>query len=139
MLAISYNGVASSLPHCNERRHPRKPSAFSDPQGYLPHACKGWDQPPGQDRCEAVHAEQNALVQCADPDKIWTACVTLSPCLPCAKLLLNTTCGRIVYQVQHPAVTSAEAEALWRKAGREWLWLPVPSLVQSLPGCKDVS
>lgn len=30
---------------------------------YTPHACQGHDLPPGQDSCEAVHAEANALLQ----------------------------------------------------------------------------
>lgn len=79
-LAIAHNGVASGLPHCNEG-----------------HPCPGHDLPPGQDSCEGVHAEQNAILKCKDPYKIHTAYITTSPCKPCLKLLLNTSCKRIVF------------------------------------------
>ncbi len=84
----------------------------------LPHACAGYKLPPGQDSCEAVHAEQNALVQCARPDEIHTAYVTLAPCPNCTKLLLNTGCRRILVAENHQGRTGLD---LWQKAGREWL------------------
>lgn len=89
----------------------------------FPNACKGHDLPPGQDSCEAVHAEQNALLQCRDPWEIDTAYVTLSPCKACLKLLLGTSCKRIVYLELHEA--GGEAYQLWAKAGRVWEKLTV--------------
>lgn len=89
--------------------------------GYLrPHACAGHSLPSGQDSCEAVHAEQNALLQCRDVDRIRTAYVTLSPCKPCMKLLLNTPCERIVFHEEHTDPWPGEQ---WRKADRAWDWL----------------
>ena len=103
ILAVGYNGVASGLPHCNEG-----------------HFCSGHDLPPGRDCCEAVHAEQNALLQCTRPDDIAAAYVTLSPCLACTKLLANTGCLRVVYLEEHSV--SAAAKELWLKSrpGRSW-------------------
>lgn len=83
-----------------------------------PHACQGHDLPPGQDKCEAVHAEQNAILQCASPDRIATAYVTKAPCRPCMKLLLNTGCKRIVYLDDHPG--SDEVGEVWKSTGRSW-------------------
>ena len=100
VLAIGYNGVASGLPHCIEG-----------------HTCDGHALPPGQDSCEAVHAETNALLQCRDPWSIDTAYVTLSPCKACLKLLLNTGCRRIVFLQEHTDTTPMN---LWLKAGRVW-------------------
>jgi len=82
VLATGYNGVTSGAPHCNE--------------GWL---CSGAGLPSGQglDLCEAVHAEQNALLQCRDVSRIYTCYVTVSPCVTCAKLLMNTACQRVVY------------------------------------------
>jgi dCMP deaminase len=126
VLAVAYNGVASGQDHCNEpaagivagydfvRMDPH-------PRSMYPHACEGFDLPPGQDRCEAIHAEQNALVQCADADRIDTAYVTLGPCKPCAKLLLGTRCRRIVCRADH---ASLEGRDLWVRAGRSWEVLP---------------
>lgn len=79
------------------------------------HACEGYNLPPGQDNCEALHAEQNALVQCPDADRILTAYVTLSPCKACTKLLLGTGCRRIVFLEAH---TDLEPMALWQRSGR---------------------
>ncbi len=108
VLAIGYNGVARGLPHCNQQ----VPST-----GEFPYACGGHDLPSGQDACEAVHAEQNALLQCADPDRIRTAYVTLSPCKACLKLLLNTPCERVIFLEEH---TDPLPRSLWTKAGRRW-------------------
>ena len=84
------------------------------------HYNKSWrlvDLPPGQDNCEAVHAEQNAILQCRQPERIATAYVTLSPCKPCLKLLLNTGCTRIVVRTEHSDLWAKEH---WLKLGRAW-------------------
>lgn len=113
VLGIGYNGVAKGLAHCNER----EPDS-NGVQGYLMQACPGWSLPPGQDSCEAIHAEVNALLQCRAVQEIDTAYVTLSPCKSCVKLLLNTSCRRIAFLEEH---TLPEARELWvTKAGREW-------------------
>ncbi len=88
----------------------------------LPHACDGHDHQFGEPTsCEAIHAEQNAVLQCRNTDAIHTAYVTTAPCKPCMKLLLNTGCRRIVFLEDHPG--SEEARVIWEKAGREWLRL----------------
>lgn len=118
ILAVGYNGVAAGMPHCNEERpgldHWQQMEGLAE---YFPHACKGHDLPPGQDSCEAVHAEQNALLQCRDPWAIETAYVTLSPCKACLKLLLNTSCRRIVVLEEHVDLMPRE---LWHRSGRVW-------------------
>ena len=48
-------------------------------------------------KCRAVHAEQNALLQCKDTNTIKKAYVTASPCNTCLKLFLNTSCEEIIY------------------------------------------
>lgn len=155
VLSIAYNGVASGVPHCNDKveckhKFPGKPSQYSVADlrtrvandqglkleqmnhphivgdgaghavlvfGHHPHACEGHHLPSGQDSCEAVHAEQNAILQCSDPDLIATAYVTTSPCKPCMKLLLNTGCRRIVFHEEH---TDPWPKEQWLKAGRLW-------------------
>lgn len=108
VLATGYNGVAAGLPHCNQH----------DGNGF-PHACSGATAPSGTnlDGCQAIHAEQNALLQCKDIYQIHTAYVTASPCMTCVKLLLNTSCERIVYVEEYP---HSEAGKLWTGAGRAW-------------------
>ena len=54
------------------------------------------------DKCEAIHAEANALLQCNDVESIDTAYCTTAPCIHCAKLLLNTGCHRVMYRDEYP-------------------------------------
>lgn len=124
VIATGYNGRATGLPHCNEVK-------FLDTiidRGALgvgthkwPNACAGATAPSGAnlDACEAIHAEQNALLQCRNVYEINTCYVTVSPCVTCTKLLLNTSCRRIVFR--HPYAHDKQARALWEGAGREWI------------------
>jgi deoxycytidylate deaminase len=48
--------------------------------------------------------------------------VTASPCVTCCKLLLNTSCERIVFAEVYP---HSEAQRLWETAGRVWTHLGV--------------
>lgn len=111
VLATGYNGVAAGLPHCNEH------DPF-EPVGH-PHACSGAHAPSGLDLdgCQAIHAEQNALLQCRDVHSIHTCYTTASPCMTCVKLLLNTSCARIVFVEEYP---HSAARELWLGAGRVW-------------------
>ena len=51
--------------------------------------------------CPSAHAEQNALLQCKDPDAIHSIYLTLSPCVSCIRLINNTACKRIVFLSEH--------------------------------------
>lgn len=119
VLATGYNGVAAGQPHCNEEKdfdYRYEGRVIVD--RIHPHACSGARAESGTnlDGCGAIHAEQNALLQCRDVWAIETAYATTLPCLTCAKLLLNTSCQRIVYREEYP---HAEAvTTLWRSAGR---------------------
>lgn len=111
VLSTGYNGVAAGQPHCN----------YHDPycpEG-LPFACEGAHAVSGTqlDKCQAIHAEQNALLQCKNVYEIHTAYVTTSPCMTCTKLLLNTSCQRIVYLEEYP---HSQAQELWTLSGRSW-------------------
>lgn len=92
VLATGYNGVAYGQPHCNE--------PIFDDEGIVhhPNACRGADACSGTrlNECQAIHAEQNALLQCRDVDRIYFAYVSCSPCIHCMKLLMNTGC-MIIY------------------------------------------
>ena len=99
VLATGYNGVPRGHTHCIDT------------------PCAGASMPSGTglDHCEAIHAEQNALLQCRDVMEIHTAYVTAMPCMTCTKLLLNTGCQRIVYVEPYP---HEAARQLWIKNGR---------------------
>lgn len=87
-----------------------------------PHACSGAHATSGTnlDGCQAIHAEQNALLQCRDVYDIDICYVTASPCITCTKLLLNTGCKRIVFAEEYPHPAAGE---LWKSSGREWVKL----------------
>ncbi len=106
ILATGYNGVAAGVPHCNEVTNAdmyigsRVYGGSQPPEGPhsgMPYVCKDYHKPPGQDCCEAVHAEQNSLIKCKFPRDIYTCYVTLEPCLACTKMLLSTGCMRVVF------------------------------------------
>lgn len=114
VLATGYNGVAAGVRHCTE------------------HNCPGACMPSGQglEMCEALHAEQNALLQCRDVFTIDTAYVTASPCVTCTKLLMNTSCQRIVFLDEYP---QPAAKDLWRSIGRPWEKYQGPDLIVVKP------
>lgn len=122
ILATGYNGVASGMEHCNEPLKDGLLSRYEKSVGRLyPFACEGSTSESGTnlDKCNAVHAEQNALLQCPDVMKIKTALVTTSPCITCVKLLMNTSCTYIVYNEEYP---HKEAKHLWlSNPDRQWI------------------
>lgn len=123
VLATGYNGVAAGMPHCNEQTgtvlHADEPITEQSWTPIYRHACAGHAAPSGQslDACQAIHAEQNALLQCRDVAQIFSVYVTASPCMTCAKLLLNTGCQNIFYAEEYP---HSAAKDLWLAAGRTW-------------------
>ena len=106
VLATGYNGVPSGFPHCNEE-----------------HPCPGALAKSGQglDQCFAVHAEQNALLQCHDAHAIQTCYVTHSPCVTCTKLLLNTSCARVVFAERY--AHDEASLALWAHSNNTASWV----------------
>ncbi len=99
VLATGYNGVAAGVAHC------------------IDNPCAGAGASSGTelDKCDAIHAEQNAILQCNFVEKIEVAYITVSPCVTCTKLLLNTGCKKIVF-IEEYADTSAKK--LWKG---EWI------------------
>lgn len=86
MLATGYNGVARGRTHCIDK------------------PCGGASYPSGQGlhECEAIHAEQNALIQCRNINEIYAVYVTVSPCVQCMRLISNTSAKRIVFLEEYP-------------------------------------
>lgn len=100
IIGSGYNGVAIGIEHCiKEPCIGAKKESGSNTSLYL---------------CEAIHAEQNALLQCKDVQEIETCYITCSPCIQCTKLLMQTSCKRIFYNT----TSSHEEESckLWYKS-----------------------
>lgn len=100
IIGTGYNGVARGLPHCSD-----------DP-------CPGalLKSGSGLDSCEAIHAEVNALINCNDHLAIDTCYCTASPCISCTKMLMNTSCKRIVFIEEYPT----NGKHLWDMLSRKW-------------------
>lgn len=98
VLATGYNGVARGLTHCTTT------------------PCAGATARSGEGLvlCEAIHAEQNALLQCRDKEAIAKAYCTTAPCVYCTKLLLNTGCQEVIFLEDYPHAKASER--LWRQA-----------------------
>lgn len=100
IIGTGYNGVPRNYPHCSQ------------------YPCEGADQPAGSDTCIAVHAEQNALMQCHRVEDIFCLYCTHAPCMRCTKMLLNTSCSCIVFGCETPM--DNRAAELWKAMGRAW-------------------
>lgn len=105
VLSMGYNGVPSGRPHCSE--------------GF---PCSGANYSSGQglDKCQAIHAEQNAVLLLHDPWAVHSVYVTVTPCISCVKLLLGTSAQRLVCRstYSHP-----DAIREWEANRREILFL----------------
>lgn len=107
VLATGFNGPASGVPHCIDVQ------------------CPGATAPSGTalDACEAIHAEQNALLQCKDVYDIYACYTTAAPCAHCLKLLMNTSCKTIYYSTEYPGFSASR----WMASGptRTAIHIPV--------------
>ncbi len=85
ILATGYNGTPTGLKHCDEVGCLREKLGI--PSGQRHELCRG------------IHAEQNAIIQAAGfgvAIQGSTIYITLSPCILCTKMLINSGITRIV-------------------------------------------
>jgi dCMP deaminase len=79
VLSTGYNGVVRGFDHCVDS------------------PCAGANDRPGEtSNCMAVHAEQNALLQCTSLDRARTIYCSCLPCFTCAKLICNTKIDTVI-------------------------------------------
>lgn len=104
LLSTGYNGVPSRFPHCTPTDQPAVP-------------CEGANDPPGDtSRCLAIHAEANALLQCAfNLPRAHKLYVTCAPCFQCAKLITNSSIRYVI--ALEPYVGDTRAFDIFVKAG----------------------
>lgn len=87
ILATGYNGAPSGLAHCEITGCVREKEGV--PSGQRHELCRG------------LHAEQNAIIQCAlhgVSTKGATLYCTHFPCVICAKMLINAGVVKIIYK-----------------------------------------
>ncbi|MFX1562818.1 MAG: cytidine/deoxycytidylate deaminase family protein [Promethearchaeota archaeon] len=91
ILTTGYNGAPSNMEHCTPETCLRLKANVK----------------PGErhELCRGVHAEQNAIIQCAlhgVSSRSATLYVTHSPCTICAKMIINAGIIRIVIKKKYP-------------------------------------
>src|SRR5262245_20970811 len=80
VLSMGFNGVPKKYPHCIDT------------------PCPGARDLPGNtDNCMAIHAEQNALLNCVSLSRAHIIYCSNLPCFTCAKLIANTPIIQIWY------------------------------------------
>jgi dCMP deaminase len=104
IISTGYNGTPRGIKNCNEGGCPR---------------CNS-DTPSGHDlgMCVCSHAEENAIVQAAYHGisvKDSTLYTTFSPCLLCAKMIINSGIVEVVYHKEY--TIADQALDLLREAG----------------------
>lgn len=107
ILATGYNGAPRGLAHCAERG-----GCYREQLGVA--------SGERQEICRGVHAEQNAVIQCAIHGVAIAGEVVLysttQPCVTCAKILINAGVRRIVYAGDYPDEFAVE---MFKEAGVE--------------------
>lgn len=91
IISTGYNGTPRGVKNCNEGGCPR---------------CNSFGKSGvGLDECLCSHGEENAIVQAAYhgiPLRGATLYTTMSPCLFCTKLIINSGISEVVYNSQYP-------------------------------------
>ncbi len=104
IISTGYNGTPRGIKNCNEGGCPRCNS--DTPSGH------------GLDSCICSHAEENAIVQAAYHGisvKGATLYTTFSPCLHCAKIIINAGISEVIYH-QHYTIDELSMQLL-KEAG----------------------
>lgn len=105
ILATGYNGAPAGIQHCGEAGCLRE--KLEIPSGERHELCRG------------LHAEQNAIIQCAVHGVNLQGAVlysTTQPCVLCSKMLINAGIKTIVFRGSYPDELSL---SLLREAGIE--------------------
>lgn len=94
IIATGYNGTPSGILNCSEggceRCADREKNILKENER--------------KDLCVCIHAEQNALLQCAyhgAPAKGAVLFSTVAPCLQCAKAIINAGIEEVIYEAEH--------------------------------------
>ena len=106
VMTTGYNGAPAGIKTCRERGECLR-RKLGIPSGTRAEVCY------------AVHAEQNALIQAARMGvSVYgaTMYVTYSPCIICARLIINAGIVRVIYRYDYPDEFSKE---MLKEAGVE--------------------
>lgn len=115
VLSTGYNGAARNTKDCLELGCLR--DELKIPSGERHEICRG------------IHAEQNAIIQAARHGvniNRGTIYCTHSPCIICAKMIVNAGICRIVVSGDYPDIMNM-AKALYKESGIQFDFAPIPN------------
>ncbi|MCD4801151.1 MAG: cytidine/deoxycytidylate deaminase family protein [Methanococcoides sp.] len=110
ILSTGYNGAPSNMEHCLEIGCIRQQNNIASGTRH--------------EKCRAVHAEQNAIIQAAlHGVGIGGATVycTHQPCILCAKMIINSNITKVVYSTSYP---DTDTQEFFNAAGVEMVYIP---------------
>jgi dCMP deaminase len=85
ILGTGYNGVPREMDHCIDT------------------PCPGArDEAGNTNNCYAVHAEQNAIINCHNISRAVAMYCTALPCFVCIKMIANTPIKEVYFMEQYP-------------------------------------
>jgi dCMP deaminase len=114
VVSTGYNGAAAGVKDCTEL------GCLRDQMGIASGT--------RHEICRAIHAEQNAIIQAALHGKTTeggTLYCTHSPCVICAKMLVNAKIKKVIVVKYYP---DKSYEELFKEAGVEFRVVPRPDL-----------
>jgi dCMP deaminase len=117
VLATGYNGAGSGIKDCGETGCLRDKLKINSGEH--------------QEICNAIHAEQNAIIQCAlhgGQISDSTLYCTHSPCIICAKMIVNAKIATVICCHTYSEETFLK---LFEEAGIRYRLMSVPDLVIS--------
>lgn len=108
-ISRGYNGVPKGSVHCIDK------------------PCAGASLPSGTglDKCEAVHAEENAILNCQDITKVHSIYCTTAPCDRCYRMLVNTPARKLYYLQDYPGFHPRR----WLQADKELYKVELPQSI----------
>jgi dCMP deaminase len=117
ILSTGYNGAPRGLPHCLDIGCLRNERNIASGTRH--------------EICRAVHAEQNAIIQCAlhgASTEGSTLYCTHQPCILCTKIMINAGIRRVVFSQGYP---DEESIKYLQEAGVEIVQIPLPKAPSS--------
>ncbi|ETA67603.1 MAG: dCMP deaminase [Methanolobus sp.] len=111
ILSTGYNGAPRNMEHCLDIGCIRQQNNIASGTRH--------------EKCRAVHAEQNAIIQAAlhgvSTDGATLYC-THQPCILCAKMIINSNIKKVVYIQPYP---DADSLVFFEESGVEVVNIPV--------------
>ena len=118
IVGMGYNGGPSGTKHCEDGGCPRLQEGSKPGSNY--------------DNCIAIHAEQNAFLNSVGDGK--SIYVNGPPCYTCAKIIVNSTCSRVVHVIDpnYTYATDQLVTELFRSTGIKQYAITMEQLYASL-------